>query len=146
MISLSVWEWRKCLFCVLCNTCYCKWLKVLKKLTIRLIFLFPPIFIILWIFHTSTISFIQRVQTRAVMLMNTQTAKKGVMKPACWCPLWWWLASSSAWCSSSPVSPSLWAVCAKTAACTTPTCVPATVSGLTLWAPQYIKVTPWLCL
>uniref|UniRef100_A0A673HAN4 Protein BEAN1-like n=1 Tax=Sinocyclocheilus rhinocerous TaxID=307959 RepID=A0A673HAN4_9TELE len=38
MISLSVWERRKCLFCVLCNTCYCKLLKVLKKLTIRLIF------------------------------------------------------------------------------------------------------------
>ncbi len=36
--SLSVWEWKKHLFCVLCNTCYCILLIFLKKLTIRLIF------------------------------------------------------------------------------------------------------------
>lgn len=133
-----VWERRKCFFCVLRNTCYCKLLKVLKNWpsasSLSPVSLMPSS-------SCRTSTHLQWAQTRAVMLMSTQTAKKGVMKPACWCPLWWWLASSLAWCSSFPASPSLWAVCAKTAACATPTCVPATVSGLTSLDLQHIKNT-----
>lgn len=88
---------------------------------------FFPAFSFLWLCPTCGLWSVQWARTRAVP-MSTQTAVMGAARPACWCHRWWWLASSSAWCSSCPALPSSWAACAKTAVCATPTCGPAMVS------------------